>query len=78
MVESPTSQDLSVSNIFHKSFIEVNEKGTIAATTNGAIMAQCIPSGIDFVADHPFLFIIREDSTKTILFVGQVLNPLDG
>jgi serpin B len=41
-------------------------------------MAQCIPSGIDFVADHPFLFIIREDSTKTILFVGQVLNPLDG
>jgi serpin B len=76
MVEQ--GKNLFVSNIFHKCFIEVNEKGTEAAATSGACIAKCIPSGIDFVADHPFLFFIREDSTRTITFVGQVLNPLVG
>jgi serpin B len=37
-----------------------------------------VPTGIDFIADHPFLFLIREDSTQTIIFAGQVLNPLVG
>jgi serpin B len=78
MVDSLEGQNLFVSNVFHKSFVDVNEEGTEAATTNiGVIEALCVPSGIDFVADHPFLFLIREDLTKTILFAGQVLNPLD-
>ncbi|RHN70247.1 putative Serpin family protein [Medicago truncatula] len=36
------------------------------------------PIPIDFVADHPFLFLIREDLSGTIHFVGQVHNPLAG
>ncbi|XP_057446802.1 serpin-ZX-like [Lotus japonicus] len=80
-VNSP-SDNLFVQSIFHKAFIEVNEKGTKAtAATWSALARQCArdhhPS-IDFIADHPFLFLIREDFTGTILFVGQVLNPLDG
>jgi serpin B len=79
MVDSlEEGKNLFVSNIFHKCFIEVNEKGTEAAAASGARIAKCIPRGIDFVADHPFLFLIREDSTGTIAFVGQVLNPLVG
>jgi serpin B len=78
MVDSLEGQDLSVSNIFHKSSIEVNEEGTEAATANAGIGAMCVPTGIDFIADHPFLFLIREDSTQTIIFAGQVLNPLVG
>lgn len=35
-----------------------------------------VSTQLDFVADHPFLFLIREDLTGTIIFVGQVLNPL--
>ncbi|WJX41336.1 hypothetical protein P8452_28703 [Trifolium repens] len=81
MVESPINQDLYVSNIFHKSFIEVNEEGTIAAAEALLSVACCeMPdvddSLIEFVADHPFLFMIREDLSGTILFIGQVLNPL--
>jgi serpin B len=83
MVDSPIDQDFYVSSIFHKSFIEVNEKGTeAAAATATAGVCMCAPHisppqiPINFVADHPFLFLIREDFSGTILFIGQVLNPL--
>jgi serpin B len=73
-------EDLFVSDIVQKSFIEVNEKGTTAAaaTEVSRIMETGIrtPTLVDFVADHPFLFMIRDDFNGTILFTGQVLNPL--
>ncbi|KAH7845436.1 hypothetical protein Vadar_001935 [Vaccinium darrowii] len=82
MVDNSTvGRKLYVSSIFHKSFIEVNEEGTEAAAASAAIMiAQCYrrEEKIDFVADHPFLFVIREDMTGAVLFIGQVLNPLVG
>ncbi|XWS24287.1 hypothetical protein CRYUN_Cryun28dG0088100 [Craigia yunnanensis] len=80
MVDSPVGQNLYVSNIFHKSFIEVNEEGTeAAATTAGLIKLRGlhVQEKIDFVADHPFLFLIREDVTGVVLFIGHILNPLE-
>ncbi|CAK8568233.1 unnamed protein product [Lathyrus sativus] len=83
MVDSPMDQNLHVSGIYHKSFIEVNEKGTeVAAVTCTDVRVTCgrrtnpPPPPIDFVADHPFMFLIREDGSGTVLFTGQVLNPL--
>ncbi|WJX34863.1 hypothetical protein P8452_22932 [Trifolium repens] len=78
IADSPSDEPLYVSNIFRKSFIEVNEEGTEAAAVTAATKRGgcCIPTGLDFVADHPFLFLIREDSSGTILFMGQMLNPL--
>ncbi|KAE9458537.1 hypothetical protein C3L33_09561, partial [Rhododendron williamsianum] len=80
MVDSPTvGRNLYVSSIFHKSFIEVNEEGTEAAAASAAVVklrGLSIPEKIDFVADHPFLFVIREDMTGVVLFIGHVLNPL--
>ncbi|VFQ65692.1 unnamed protein product [Cuscuta campestris] len=69
---------LYVSQIFHKSFIEVNEDGTEAAAATAAIATRGASreEALDFVADHPFLFFIREDSTGLILFIGNVINPL--
>ncbi|KAL7207849.1 hypothetical protein ACSBR1_029741 [Camellia fascicularis] len=81
MVDSPVGQNLYVSSIFHKSFIEVNEEGTEAAAASaGVIKLRGLMSTdkIDFVADHPFLFVIREDMTSVVLFIGHVLNPLAG
>jgi serpin B len=81
MVDSPTGQSLCVSSVFHRAFVEVNEAGTeAAASTAVKIMLMCLPPEppvkVDFVADHPFLFMIREDLTGVVLFVGHVLNPL--
>ncbi|KAH7532794.1 hypothetical protein FEM48_Zijuj04G0059900 [Ziziphus jujuba var. spinosa] len=78
MVDSPNSDRLYVSDIFHKSRIEVNEEGTEAAASTAAtflLRYGRIPTP-GFVADHPFLFMIREESQGMVFFVGAVLNPL--
>lgn len=69
--------------IYHKSFIEVNEEGTEAAAVSVAAVAfgSCaLPPlempRLEFVADHPFMFVLREDTTGVVLFIGQLLNPL--
>ncbi|KAJ7570445.1 hypothetical protein O6H91_01G120200 [Diphasiastrum complanatum] len=81
LVDSPPGTMLHVSNVFHKGFIEVNEEGTeAAAATAAAITLYCLVTftSEDFVADHPFLFLIREELTGVIIFVGHVTNPLAG
>lgn len=79
MVDSPIGHSLSVSSIFHKSFIEVNEEGTEAAAASAAVIklrsTLVLMDPLDFVADHPFMFLIREDMTGVVLFTGHVLNP---
>ncbi|MFS7938967.1 putative Serpin family protein [Helianthus anomalus] len=81
MVDSSVGQSLYVSSIHHKSFVEVNEEGTEAAAASAAVvMLRSIKSNdkVDFVADHPFLFVIREDLTGVVLFMGQVIDPRVG
>ncbi|GJY13725.1 serine protease inhibitor family protein [Tanacetum coccineum] len=70
-------EDLYVSSIHHKAFLEVNEEGTeaAAATTMVVNILGITPGPVDFVADHPFLFMIREDMSGEVLFIGQVANP---
>ncbi|XP_071692503.1 serpin-ZX-like [Rutidosis leptorrhynchoides] len=65
--------ELYISSIHHKSFVEVNEEGTEAAASTAVSIAKCI--NMEFVASHPFLFVIREDTSGSILFVGQVVDP---
>ncbi|XP_074358955.1 serpin-ZX-like [Apium graveolens] len=78
MMYSEEIQLLYVSNIFQKSSIEVNESGTEASASSRVVLrgGGCPPVRYDFVANHPFLFLIREDRTGVVLFIGQVLNPL--
>lgn len=77
VADSSVGRSLYVSSVFHKSFIEVNEEGTEAAAATAAVVAlRSLPIGpLDFEADHPFIFIIREDVTGVVLFTGHVLNP---
>lgn len=79
MVDSPLADKLYVSNMYHKTFVEVNEKGTEAAAATGAtITLRGLPmfqDPIDFVCDHPFLFVIKEELTNVIIFTGRITNP---
>jgi serpin B len=68
------SKQLYISAALHKAFVEVNEQGTEAAAATGIAMGiKSMP--IQFTANRPFLFLIRENSTGTILFIGRVMDP---
>ncbi|PHT88103.1 hypothetical protein T459_10209 [Capsicum annuum] len=73
---------LAVSKVFHKSFVEVNEEGTEAAAVNtftmgpGCCRTMVKEERIDFVADHPFLFFVKDETSSVVLFTGTLLNPL--
>jgi serpin B len=75
------NRDLYVSNILHKAFVKVDEEGTeAAAATVVVVMAPTSAGGdptpqIIFKADHPFIFMIRENSTGAILFMGRITDP---
>lgn len=68
-----------VSFVKQNTFVEVDEKGTEAAavTTIGIELTSFPPQPREFVIDKPFVFAIRERTTNTLLFIGQVTNPLN-
>jgi serpin B len=76
-------KDLKISAIIHKAFIEVGEEGTEAAAATAVVM-RTKSASINrpstpkvFKADHPFLFVIRDNSTNSILFMGRMVNPAE-
>ncbi|NWS77106.1 SPB10 protein, partial [Crotophaga sulcirostris] len=67
---------LVLSNVVHKTYVEVNEEGTVAAAgTGAAIVRRSLPLTEVFMADRPFLFFIRYNPTNTILFFGKLCSP---
>ncbi|NXL32278.1 PAI2 inhibitor, partial [Glaucidium brasilianum] len=70
------NSDLVLSQVFHKCYLEVNEEGTEAAAASSASLAsRSLGATVIFVADHPFLFFIRHNKTKSILFLGRFSSP---
>ncbi len=68
--------ELWIAQVKHKAFVEVNEEGTEAAAATAVEMAtKSIPNYPVFRADHPFFFLIRDNITGTILFLGRVTDP---
>merc|ERR1719244_1751821 len=69
---------LHVSQVVQKAFIEVNEEGTEAAAATGAVAATYSGTVHEsfFIADHPFIFYLRDKETGILLFQGRVINPL--
>jgi serpin B len=57
--------------------VEVNEQGTEAAAATGVVVAltDLPPPPRVFRADHPFIFLIREKSSGSVLFLGRVVDP---
>jgi serpin B len=72
------SRDLRIAEVVHKAFVAVDEAGTEAAAATAVIVATraMLPEDVVTVTvDRPFLFLIRDNATGTVLFLGRVLRP---
>jgi serpin B len=69
--------ELLISDVMHKAFVAVDEAGTEAAAATAVPMElTAVPEPpLDVPIDHPFIFLIRDIETGSILFIGRVLNP---
>lgn len=76
------THELFISDVFHKAYIDVNEEGTEAAAATAVVMQlRGAPPGDNppvFRADHPFIFLIRDNESGAILFLGRVSDPVAG
>ena len=78
-----TSEErVKIDEVLHKAFVDVHEKGTEAAAATAVIIAKVtailnpkLPPRANFHADKPFMFLIRENRTGSILFMGRVNDP---
>jgi len=69
--------DLYISKVKHRTFVDVNEEGTeAAAVTSIEIGYTSVGEDVDFRVDRPFIFVLREKNTGTILFIGKIVNPV--
>ena len=69
-------QDLTLSQVVHKAFIDVNEEGTEAAAATGGVMSlTAFAQPVTFRADHPFVFLLRDTKSGAILFAGRYESP---
>ena len=70
-------ENLHIGEVVHKTFVDVNEEGTEAAavTSVGVVATSAPPPPIPFTIDRPFFFGIRDNETKTVLFMGVVVEP---
>jgi len=72
------TKDLFIRDVVHQAFVSVDEAGTEAAAATAVVMAlKAAPmeEPIELDIDRPFIFLIRDIETKTILFLGRVLDP---
>jgi serpin B len=76
---TPDPAGLFISDVIHKAFMDVNEEGTEAAAATAVVMTlgtAARPGPVPvFRADHPFVFLIRDKTSGSILFIGRVLDP---
>ena len=75
-----SKNDLYLARDLHAATISVDEDGTEATAFSGIISSDSFddktpPPPPEFIADHPFLFLIRDRKTGTILFMGRVNDP---
>lgn len=71
----PVPPDMFIAEVKHKTFVEVNEKGTEAAAATSVEVREESAPGFMMIADRPFFFSIVDNKTGSILFMGQVTDP---
>ena len=68
---------LCIGRVLQKVYIDLDEEGTEAAAVTGVsvVATSAPPPPIDFVVDRPFLFVLRDETTGSDLFVGRIAHP---
>lgn len=70
------THDLAISDVLHKGFVSIDEKGTEAAAATAVIIGDTsVPESATLTANKPFLFFIRDIPTGAVLFIGRVVDP---
>lgn len=71
------NRELVIKEVVHKAYVAVDEAGTEAAAASGVIIGvtSAPPTPVELTVDRPFIFLIRDIKTGTILFLGRVMNP---
>jgi len=71
------TREIVIKDVIHKAFVAVDEEGTEAAAATAVIigLTSMVETQVQITVDHPFVFLIRDTSTETILFLGRVLDP---
>jgi serpin B len=73
---SPLNSKPWIDEIYHKAFVAVDETGTEAAAATAVVMTDtAMPEIVTISVDKPFVFVIYDHFTNTILFMGRVLDP---
>ena len=74
------THDLFISDVFHKAWVSVDEAGTEAAAATAVVISLVAYPGppVVLTVNRPFLFVLRDVPTETILFIGRVVNPAAG
>jgi serpin B len=76
------TRNLYISEVIHKAFVDVDEEGTEAAAATAVIVGETSAPDMshvkEFKVDRPFIFLIRDNKTGTILFAGRIINPVGG
>jgi len=70
-------RNLWIDNVIHQSFVDIDEAGTEAAAATAVVMVESAAPGepVEVMIDRPFIFLIRDIPTDSIIFIGRVLNP---
>jgi serpin B len=71
------TNELFIEDVVHKSWISVDEEGTEAASASAVVAMVGLEEAVYITIDRPFIFLIRDIESGTIVFLGRVLNPLE-
>jgi len=77
-IVDPSVETVFISRVIHKAFVKVDEEGTEAAAATAVILDSTTGAPdepVPFTADRPFIFLIRDNPTGAVLFVGRVVDP---
>ena len=77
MADGDAASDYMISDVIHEAWVRVDEAGTEAAAATAVVITDTA-APIPRIADHPFLIVVRDDLTGSLLFVARVMDPAAG